>query len=508
MALFVTAGFEFFRRWAQRQKYLIRYSPPFQTSLQEITATPAIPGAPPMNGGVVRNWAARDISRFSEVAMRKVKSTGVRLLFRSSPLRLTVALLLLLAVGCSGITQQASQGASTGNETETGTGNPPPQTPPPPVVTNTPEKANASLFGMHIHRIDAGTPWPTAPVPWIRLWDSGVAWKDIQPQRGIWDFSRMDALVLAAQQHQTKLLYTFGITPQWASSQPSQPGNYGPGTAAVPANITDWQNFVAAVAQRYRGKISAYEILNEPNLPGYFTGTVDDQLKLIASAYETVKTIDPQAIVLSPGYQGSGFKQLDQLLSMGASKYFDAIAYHFYQFPAYPETQLQFIQTVRAVLNKYSLTSPMWDTEIGFGPTQTFTSDDQQAAYFARTILVHWIAGVEHVFWYAWDNHGWVHLWMTEPDGVTLTKAGVAYGVLESWIIGSTLNSCSDNNGLHICSLALATGGQAHMVWLTSGTETFTLPADWSASTVSTLDGTSAQVGATIQVGEEPLLLQ
>jgi len=361
---------------------------------------------------------------------------------------------------------------------------------------------------MTIEKFDSGTPWPKAPVPWIRLWDARVAWKDVEPERDVWDFSRLDAYVAAAQQHQTKILYTFGTTPQWASSEPSQPGNYGPGTAAVPANIRDWQNFVAAIASRYLGKIAAYEILNEPNLSGYFTGGVEDQLRLISSAYQTIKSIDPHAIVLSPGYQGPGFKELDQLLSMGASQYFDAIAYHFYQFPAYPENQLQLISTVTAVLKKYSLNLPIWDTEIGFGPGQTFASDDQQAAYFARTILIHWIAGVQHVFWYAWDDHEWVRLWLTEPDLVTLTKAGVAYGVLEKWITGSTLNSCSDNNGLHICSLALASGSQGHLIWLTAGTEGFTVPADWSASGISALDGTSRQVGTTIQLGAEPVLVQ
>ena len=432
---------------------------------------------------------------------------GVRFISPNT-LWLTVALLLLLTIGCGGISQQASQSTPTGNSGGSGTGTPPSQAPPPPVVTNTPEKANASLFGMHIHHLNAGTPWPKAPIPWIRLWDAHVAWTDIQPERGVWDFSRLDALVLAAQQHQTKLLYTFATTPQWASSQPSQPGNYGPGTAAVPTNIADWQNYVAAIAQRYRGKISAYEILNEPNLKGYFTGTVSDEFNLIASAYVAIKSVDPQAIVLSPGYQGAGFQQLDELLSMGASQYFDAIAYHFYKFPAFPEDQLPFINTVVAVLEKHSLNLPVWDTEIGFGPTQTFASDDQQAAYFARTILVHWIAGVQYAFWYAWDNHGWVHLWLTEPDGATLTKAGVAYGVLQKWIVGATLNSCSENNGLHVCSLVLASGNQGHIAWMTSGTENLTVPGDWSASGVSALDGTTGQVGTTIEVGEEPILVQ
>jgi hypothetical protein len=212
--------------------------------------------------------------------------------------------------------------------------------------------------------------------------------------------------VSIAQQHNTELLLTLTYTPQWASQRPNEPSNGGAGASAPPADFHDWDDFVTALVTRYKGQIKAYEILNEANLPQYFTGTVTDQFAMLRDAYQIIKQADSSATVLGMGYMGNGFLQLDQLLEMGGGAYMDALSYHFYS-PGKPESIQGLIDLVKGVMANHNFSKPIWDTEIGYGPWQNFTDENQMAAYFSRTILLHWRDQIPRAYWYAWAiTHG------------------------------------------------------------------------------------------------------
>src|SRR5262249_27223491 len=116
-----------------------------------------------------------------------------------------------------------------------------------------------TYFGMHIHHLDrpSPTPWPSIRVPTWRLWDADVNWPDLEPNRGQWQFQRLDRYVSLAQEHGTSILLPLGGSPKWASARPNVPSNYQPGFTAEPADLDDWRAFVTAIASRYRGRIQA-----------------------------------------------------------------------------------------------------------------------------------------------------------------------------------------------------------------------------------------------------------
>ncbi|MGI8687794.1 MAG: beta-galactosidase, partial [Thermomicrobiales bacterium] len=95
-----------------------------------------------------------------------------------------------------------------------------------------------SLFGMHVHRATTGTHWPRVPFKTWHFWDANVMWSDLEPQRGVYQWSELDALVALAQQHGVEPVLVLGLTPTWASARPEQVSDYGPGTSpAEPADI-------------------------------------------------------------------------------------------------------------------------------------------------------------------------------------------------------------------------------------------------------------------------------
>lgn len=71
----------------------------------------------------------------------------------------------------------------------------------------------ANYFGMHVGFVTPGTPWPAVPFGTWRLWDANVTWKDLEPQKGVWDFSKLDAFVALAQQHKVDIILPLALTP-------------------------------------------------------------------------------------------------------------------------------------------------------------------------------------------------------------------------------------------------------------------------------------------------------
>ena len=55
---------------------------------------------------------------------------------------------------------------------------------------------------------------------------------------------------------------------------------------------------------RYRGRVHAYEIWNEPNHPDFFSGRPETMLELARQAYQILKQVDGSVIVVSPSATG------------------------------------------------------------------------------------------------------------------------------------------------------------------------------------------------------------
>lgn len=375
-----------------------------------------------------------------------------------------------------------------------------------------------TFFGMHIHGIDIPrpntgkvTPWPSVPFGAWRLHDAGVTWRDLEPQRGSFQFARLDKYVAVAEQKHIKLLLPLVSTPGWASARPHEDLRDTPkGSAAEPVNIEDWRNFVRTVVSRYRGRIEAYEIWNEPNVRMFWTGTVDQLIALTHNACEIIKSTDPAALVVLPSATAeTGPQYLDTFLRKGGAGCADIVGFHFYVHGNPPEAMAALAQDVRRVLRANNIRKPVWNTEAGWDEPKPFPSTDLAAAYVARSYLLLLASGIKRFYWYAWDNHGWVSLEMTESDNVTLKPAARAYATVEQWLVGAMMRSCnSDAAGNWICELD-RNGQRQWIVWNSQRPSRFPVNADWHLTRSIALLGPDHKVdGSEIQIGPMPMLLE
>src|SRR5262249_16307224 len=151
----------------------------------------------------------------------------------------------------------------------------------------------------------------------LRLWDTGTGWAQIETADGVYHWDLFDQWLEDTEKFKVKeVMYTFGKTPQWASSKPNDKTcavSWGPGERDAPEDLNPdgtgpdqiWQDFVAALARRSAGRIKYWELWNEPHNTYYWNGTIPQLVRMAKDARNVILSIDPQAVMLTPPSKGS-----------------------------------------------------------------------------------------------------------------------------------------------------------------------------------------------------------
>ena len=124
---------------------------------------------------------------------------------------------------------------------------------------------------------------------WVRL---TMRWLEVEPRDGVYDRTALatyDRAVALAQQAGVKILVTFYAAPRWARS--GSPEN------SPPAGTARYARVLGFLADRYKGKVNAWEVWNEPNSAGFWsTPNPSAYTELLKAAYPAVKARDARAL--------------------------------------------------------------------------------------------------------------------------------------------------------------------------------------------------------------------
>ncbi len=182
---------------------------------------------------------------------------------------------------------------------------------------------------------DAGFTWVKQLFPWAYV--EG----DLQGQ---FEWEEPDRIVEAVNRAGLKLIARLDMQPAWARSDRVFP------VVGPPDRVADWGDFVYAVTRRYKGRIAAYEVWNEPNLAREWGGrppSAAEYVRLLQVAHQAVKLGDPDALVITGGLSpttdlSAGARAdvvyLQEMYAAGAKGNFDLLGVHAAGFKAPPET--------------------------------------------------------------------------------------------------------------------------------------------------------------------------
>ena len=248
----------------------------------------------------------------------------------------------------------------------------------------------------------SGSPWVRVDMGWCSLEEAGAG------QISQWYLDRLDSTVATARSLGLKLLINFGCTPAWAG---------GVGYNSWPTNASQVTRITTWLAQRYKGKVAAWEIWNEPDcIGGCPNGSPVEFVKVLKAGYQGIKAGDRSATVVSGGISGNNAEWISRMYAAGAKGYFDALAVHPYQDPptaapdaaceqrVYRFTCLTLIRD--QMVSNGDSAKPIWLTEFGWTTAQTGdrpgVDEATQAVYMTQAIslLRTYAPYVTNAFWY------------------------------------------------------------------------------------------------------------
>jgi hypothetical protein len=366
-----------------------------------------------------------------------------------------------------------------------------------------------TLFGLHIHRIGAGTEWPSIPFGGWRLWDARVAWSQVETKPGNYDWKLLDHYVEVAKEKHLDLMYELGgYSPSWRAARKDEKifGEAYKGYASEPIYMNDWKSWVQTVSSRYKGKIRFYEIWNEPDMKGFKSPQgLDKMVEMSRIAYETIKKVDSNSLVLSPAFGTA--QGLLEFLQRGGGKYCDIIAYHFYVGARPPEVIIKRLADVQEAMEKTDVHKPVWNTEAGW---ENGTMDSENsAAYLARFYILNWALGIKRCYIYAWDNQR-MALHFLANSGSGTTPAATAYSEINNWLVGAMMISCEAKNGLWMAQITRPGGYKGRIIWTVDKNVSFKIPSQWHANYIRKLDGEKKSVATTPtpEISTTPILIE
>jgi hypothetical protein len=153
--------------------------------------------------------------------------------------------------------------------------------------------ADADTYGMSQADVDkTATKWGLTKVDIVRVM---IPWAGVEPIRGgTLNWSNVDKVVNAAVAKDVAVMGSINSTPGWAVAPGGRP------LSGRPASPDVYADFAVKVAQRYQGKIAAYEIWNEPNAITFYTPAPDPAgyTDLLKAAYPKIKNVDPSVTII------------------------------------------------------------------------------------------------------------------------------------------------------------------------------------------------------------------
>lgn len=303
------------------------------------------------------------------------------------------------------------------------------------MTPNAAANTNVQLFGVHSRGIETakyaskikeiGAKVVRLPITWHLMEEAGAG------QTAQWFWNELDADIAAIEKAGAKPILQMSQTPCWASSDPMkrcQDANYDGYLKYPPTDVNNYGKAFARLAQRYKGRVLAYEIWNEPNFTGNWLpyrarplasndnyGSFIDlaaaahYTNLVKATYSRLKAADPSAKVLAGSIAGGDVAYVQAMYKAGVKGYFDALAIHPYT-DVYPNGKDSFgpdecpvgvrdpkfwcfqvgVENIRKAMLAAGDDKQIWFTEFGFDSNTDWNGSGAvgQATHLDRAIAL------------------------------------------------------------------------------------------------------------------------
>jgi len=271
----------------------------------------------------------------------------------------------------------------------------------------------SSAFGINSHIASRHAQPGRMATPASLLAQAGTGWarEDLQfhriaPAPGRYEWRYADAAIDALAGRGINVIGLLnGPTPGWAAQGRA-------GDTFAPPDPAAFASFAAAAVARYRDRVRVWEIWNEPDNALYWQPAPDigQYATLLKTTSAAIRAVDPTAQIMVAGIVSPepAASWLAALADQGAWSSFDIVSIHPYTDPLPPERgQIDSagFGSIRSLVDRLGR-KPIWATESGYstgagGRGGVAFSEEDQASYLVRSMVLLRAAGAEKVLWYS-----------------------------------------------------------------------------------------------------------
>jgi hypothetical protein len=271
-------------------------------------------------------------------------------------------------------------------------------------------------------------------------------WGTFEPSPGVYRYHWLDSFFEQAEKHNLEVVLKLNHwpMPHWAMwrAHGGYKGRKEYDTLPADAAMKNWRNYCKAMVERYKGKLMAVEINNEPDLSFWMGPQISIEegaevyIKLLKNGYEGIKAADPNVLVAGCGVSGwdssTGYR-FTQLVLEGGKDYLDMFTGHPYADVKYyarggsttPEESgmARKLNEALDLLGKHGKKREMWIGELGWGlhfnePLLSPLSLEYAGGIGQMLIVGRSVPGVNKIF---------------KHTGVTCNEGGHVYGLFRAY---------------------------------------------------------------------------
>ncbi len=217
-----------------------------------------------------------------------------------------------------------------------------------------------------------------------------VKWSDIETAEGTFDWSRIDSEVRWATERNLAVLGVLTWAPTWAV-----PTEYALVPHPAPASAERFAQFASAAAARFRDRVTAWEVWNEPNIAASYGPSVNPvrYCEVLSNSARAIRAAAPGALVVtgptSPALDSANDLSpatfVEALYRCAGAGAFDAVAMHPYSSPQLlseptePYSSANEIAAVHAVMARHGDSDKrIWFTEFGAPTNESDAGVDER----------------------------------------------------------------------------------------------------------------------------------
>jgi hypothetical protein len=195
-----------------------------------------------------------------------------------------------------------------------------------------------------------------AGLAWVRC---DFYWDTVENPHGTWHFGHIEKVLDQTEARGLNLLVILGYTVPWARPVCDHP--------------EAWLEYVRRTVSHFRNRVKYWEIWNEQNLKSFWVADPDPKAyaQFLKITYDTIKKIDPKAVVVYGGLAGVPFDYYEKTLQAGAGPHFDVMNIHPYRGGLSTAQEIRGFQS--DIRRFHDLTvkycgedKPLWITEMGW----------------------------------------------------------------------------------------------------------------------------------------------